>query len=329
MSKTDYYKLLGVDRSAGADEIKKAYRKLAMQYHPDKNPNNKKAEDKFKEITEAYEVLSDDKKRQMYDQFGHGGPQGFAGAGAGGGFSGNPFGSGGFQYGGSGDTEGFHDLFGDIFGDIFQQRGGTGRSSSRKAKGADLRYTLNVTLEEIATGTEKTISFLRQKNGREETTKLSVKVPAGIRQGQRLRLAGEGDVSPNGGVAGDLFVIINIIEHPLFRREEDDAVIDVPVSFVDALLGNSIEIPTLTGKVLLKVPAGTNSGQTFRLKGKGFPTAQHGFGDILVRVHIDTPQNLGAKEKELVQQLAKATGETPQVKVFKEKMAQLMRKRHP
>lgn len=328
MSKADYYKLLGIDRGASADEIKKAYRKLAMQYHPDKNPNNKKAEEKFKEITQAYEVLSDDKKRQMYDQFGHQGPQGFAGAG--GGFSGNPFGTGGFQYGGSGaDTEGFHDLFGDIFGDIFQQRGGTGRSNGRRSKGADLRYTLNISLEEVATGTEKTISFLRQKNGREETTKLSVKVPAGVKHGQRLRLAGEGDVSHQGGSAGDLFVIINVIEHPLFRREDDDAVIDVPVSFVDALLGNSIEIPTLTGKVLLKVPAGTNSGQTFRLKGKGFPTSQHGFGDILVRVHIDTPQNLGSKEKELVQQLAKATGETPQVKAFKEKMAQLMRKRHP
>lgn len=325
MAKKDFYSVLGVSRSASADEIKKAYRKLAMKYHPDKNPGDKKAEEQFKEATEAYETLSDTKKREMYDQFG------FAGAGAGAGFggAGGPgFGGGfgGFQQGFGGNNENFQDIFGDIFGDVFG--GNQGFRQSRKARGADLRYTLNITFEESALGTEKTISFIRQKNGKEDTARLAVKVPAGVKQGQRLKLNGEGDGGPNGGSSGDLYVIINVQDHLLFKREEDDVVVDIPVSYVDAILGSEIEVPTLTGRVALKVPPGSHSGQVFRLKGKGFPkSGGFGSGDMLVRILVDTPNNLNARQKELVQELAKMGEETPQVKEFKLKMSQVLRNR--
>lgn len=326
MAKKDYYATLDVSRSATADEIKKAYRKLAMKYHPDKNPGNKKAEESFKEITEAYEILSDTKKREMYDQFGFAGAgAGYAGAGAGG----NPFGGGGFGGGGfqQGNPEDFQDIFGDIFGDVFGGRGGF-RSGPRKQRGADLRYTLNVTFEESALGGEKTISFLRQRNGKEDSARLAVKVPAGVKQGQRLKLANEGDGGPNGGANGDLYVIINVQEHPLFSREDDDVLVDVPVNYVDAILGSEVEIPTLTGRVALKIPAGTHSGQIFRLKGKGFPkVGGFGSGDMRIRILVDTPNNLTGKQKDLLQELAKSAEETPLVKGFKDKMNQLMRNR--
>jgi molecular chaperone DnaJ len=331
LAKKDYYATLGVSRSAGADEIKKAYRKLAMKYHPDKNPGDKKAEESFKEITEAYEILSDSKKREMYDQFGFAGAgAGYAGAGAGGG-GGNPFGGGfgGFGSGGGfqqGNAEDFQDIFGDIFGDVFGGRGGF--RGARKQRGADLRYTLNVSFEESALGGEKTISFLRQRNGKEDSARLSVKIPAGVKQGQRLKLAGEGDGGPNGGAAGDLYVIINVQDHPLFTREDDDVLIDVPVNYVDAILGSEVEIPTLTGRVALKIPPGTHSGQIFRLKGKGFPkVGGFGAGDMRIRALVDTPANLSGKQKDLLQELAKTAEETPLVKSFKEKMTQLMRNR--
>lgn len=338
MAKKDYYSLLEVSRSASADEIKKSFRKLAMKYHPDKNPGDKKSEEKFKEITEAYDVLSDTKKREMYDQFGFaGGQQGFGGAGAGpgGGFGG--FGQGGFgggQQGGFGGpgAENFQDIFGDIFGDVFgggaRGTGFGGGRQARKQRGADLRYTLSITLEEAAVGIERTVSFMRNRNNKEDTAKLSVKVPAGVNQGQRLKLAGEGDGSPNGGPNGDLFVLVNIQEHPLFKREDADVTVDIPVSFADAILGGSVEVPTLTNPVALKIPAGTHSGQVFRLKGKGFPKlGSFGSGDMLVRVLVDTPHNLTSKQKELIEELAKATGDTPQVKLFKEKVQQMMRSR--
>ncbi|PIS10581.1 MAG: molecular chaperone DnaJ [Bdellovibrio sp. CG10_big_fil_rev_8_21_14_0_10_47_8] len=325
MAKKDFYSLLGVARTATPDDIKKAYRKLAMKFHPDKNPGNKKAEDSFKEVTEAYETLSDPKKREMYDQFGFAGAhQGFAGAGAGagpGGFSG----FGGFgQQGGGGED--FQDVFGDLFGDVFGGR--SGFRQTRKQRGADLRYTLNVSFEESALGTEKTVSFIRQRNGSDETARLAVKVPAGVKQGQRLKLASEGDGGPNGGTNGDLYVIINVQDHSLFKREEDDVVLEVPVSYIDAILGSEAEIPTLTGRIALKIPTGTHSGQIFRLKGKGFPKhGGFGAGDMLIRVLVDTPANLSPRQKELVQELAKASGETPQVQAFKEKIAQLLKGR--
>lgn len=323
MGKKDFYTVLGLARGASPDEIKRAYRKLAMKYHPDKNPNDKKAEELFKEATEAYETLSDPKKREMYDQFGFAGEPRFAGAGA----SGGGPGFGGFgQHQGFGDADSFNDIFGDIFGDVFGGR--AGYRQSRKARGADLRYTLNINLEDSAMGTEKVISFVRQKAGRDDTAKLSVRVPAGVRQGQRLKLSGEGDSPAQGGTPGDLYVIINIQEHPLFKREDDDLLLEAPVSFLDAILGSQIEVPTLTGRVVIKIPPGTHSGQTFRLKGRGFPkSGGFGSGDMLIRILVDTPAELTEKQKDLLNELSKVGGETPMVKAFKEKVAQLYKGR--
>jgi molecular chaperone DnaJ len=320
LSKKDYYSLLNVSRSATADEIKKSYRKLAMQYHPDKNPGNKKAEEKFKEISEAYEVLSDTKKREMYDQFGHAGAQGGFG--------------GGFNGGGQGQGQGqdpFQDIFGDVFSEIFGARGygtgaGTGGPRRRQQKGSDLRYTLNIAFEEAALGAEKVISFVRQRNGKDETAKLSVNVPAGVKDDQRLKLAGEGDSPAGGGAAGDLYVIIKIQEHPLFKRQDEDILMDLPVTYTDAILGTSVEIPTLSGKAVIRIPPGTHTGQTFRLKGKGFPKiGGFGSGDMLVRLMVDTPEKISNRQKELLEELSKGGDETPLVKAFKEKAANIMR----
>lgn len=326
MAKRDYYSVLGVSRSATADEIKKSYRKLAMQYHPDKNPGDKKAEDKFKEISEAYDVLSDEKKRQAYDQFG------FAGPGGAGGFSGGegPFGpggpfGGGFRQGPGAGGDPFQDIFSDMFTDLF---GAKGASAGRKRpqRGADLRYTLSLNLEDCAMGCERMIHFARQSNGKEESRKLNVTVPAGVKDGQRLKLASEGDVV--NGLAGDLYVIVKIQPHPLFERQDADVSLELPVSYVDAILGTSVEIPTLTGKAEIRVPPGTHSGQILRLKGKGFPkVGGFGNGDMLIRVLVDTPESLSAKQRELLEEIAKNSAETPLVKEFREKMASLIRSR--
>jgi molecular chaperone DnaJ len=329
VAKKDFYATLNVSRNATPDEIKKSYRKLAMKYHPDKSPGDKKAEEKFKEMTEAYEVLSDPKKREMYDQFGFAGANpGFGGSGPGqGGFNQGPTGGFGGFGGGFGDrTESFNDIFGDIFGDMFSgPRPGPGRPG-RRQKGADLRYTLNISFEDSALGTEKTISFLRSRSGKEENARLSVKVPAGVNQGQRLKLSGEGDSGSHGGGNGDLYVIVNIQEHPFFKREGDDVILDLPVHFLDAILGSNVEVPTLSNKVSLKIPEGTHSGQVFRLKGRGFPhVGGFGTGDMLVRVLVDTPEQLSARQKELLEELAKSASDTPQVKAFKEKVQNLLR----
>lgn len=323
MSKKDFYQLLGVSRTATQDEIKKAYRKLAMQYHPDKNPNNKKAEEKFKEITEAYETLSDTEKRQSYDQFGH------AGAG------GNPFAGGGFSGGGFGGAKSrggpdpFQDIFGDVFGDIFSQtqRPRSKSSASYQNRGSDLKYTLSVSFEEAAVGCEKLVSFSRQAGAKEEVAKLSVSVPAGVKDGQRLKLSGEGD-KPSSGPAGDLYVIINLQDHLLFRRDEADVILDLPVVYTDAILGKSIEIPTLFGKAEIKIPSGTHSGQNFRLKSKGFPRlGATGSGDMLVRVIVDTPAKTNARQKELLEELSRYNEETPLVKSYNEKLQSILRNR--
>jgi molecular chaperone DnaJ len=328
MSKKDFYSILGVPRTATADEIKKAYRKLAMQHHPDKNPGNKKAEEKFKEITEAYETLSDEQKRKTYDQFGtsdfqgFGSGQGFGGAGGFGGFEGFRQGPGGGSFHGNADQ--FQDIFGDVFGDFF-----SGKARARRpARGADLRYTLNITMEEAAAGCEKVISFVRQKGNANETAKLSVHVPAGVRENQKLKLADEGDAPGSSGQPGDLYVIVQIQAHAFFKREDNDILMDVPVNFTDALLGASIEIPTLTGKSVLKIPPGTSSGQTFRLKSKGFPRlGSFGAGDMLVKVQLVTPGRLTQEEKELVEKLAAKIGEPESVLDYKNKLADFMRTR--
>lgn len=345
-NKRDYYEVLGVRRNSTPDEIKKAFRKLALQFHPDKNPGDKTAEEKFKEISEANDVLSDPEKRKQYDQFGHG----FAAyAGAGGPFSGGagPFGGGpfgGFEDQtfsgfGSAGPESFQDIFGDIFGDAFREvrqkgpRPGGGQQDGprggTRTRGADLRYTLTITLEEAATGCEKTISFVRQRGGREETARLAITIPSGVKSGQRLKLRAEGDAPPSGNQFGDLYVIVNVAEHALFRRVENDVHLELPLGFSDAVNGTIAEIPTLTGKASLKIPPGTPSGQIFRLKGKGFPMVGQGgaaSGDMLVKVLIDVPRDLTDDQKELLKRFAASVRPGPMVKSFQEKVERLRKK---
>jgi molecular chaperone DnaJ len=353
--KADYYELLGVSKSASPEEIKKAYRKLAVQFHPDKNPGDKKAEEKFKEVSEAYEVLTDPKKRQMYDQFGHAG----LGAGGAGGFEG----AGGFGGGAS-----MNDIFGDIFGDLFGAAGASGgrgrgrRSKSSGTPGADLRTQIDITFEEAAFGTEKVITVprsvscetcsgsgakagskpetCRQCQGQGEVyfqqgfftvsqtcgacqgrgtvikdpcgtcrgsgrtkkrSQIAVKIPAGVDTGQRLKLSGEGEAGENGGPSGDLYVVLNILKHEFFTRDEADVICEVPLTFTQAALGAEIEVPTIEGKVSLTIPAGTQSHRVFRLKGKGLAKlGSYGRGDQLVRVVLETPSQLSAEQKDLL-----------------------------
>lgn len=348
-NKRDYYEVLGVKRNATPDELKKAFRKLAIQFHPDKNQGDKKSEERFKEANEAFDTLSDPQKRQQYDQFGHG-FAGFSGAGApgsGGPFrGGNPFGGGGFggfedqtfSGFGSNGPESFQDIFGDIFGEAF--RGGASARGPRpgadagprggtKTRGADLRYTITITFEEAATGCEKTISFVRQRSGREETAKLAITIPSGVKPGQRLKLRAEGDAPPAGSQMGDLYVIVNVAEHSLFKRVENDVHLELPLNFVDAVNGFVVEIPTLTGKASLRIPAGTPSGQIFRLKGKGFPAVGQGgaaMGDMLVKVLIDVPRDLNDDQRELLKKFTASVRPGPMVKSFQDKADRLKKK---
>jgi molecular chaperone DnaJ len=326
MSKKDFYQTLGVTRNSTEDEIKKAYRKLAMQYHPDKNPGNKKAEDKFKEISSAYDVLSDPQKKRNYDQFGSADGNPFAGQGQDSDF--NPFGRRQNI-----NPESFSDIFGDLFGgggqgNPFESGGFGARTRSRQPqRGADLRYTMTITLEESSSGCDKVIVFVRQKNSKEENARLSVTVPPGVKEGQRLKLSGEGD-APSGGIAGDLYVIINLQQHALFKREEFDVILDLPIAYTDAMLGLEIEIPTLTGKSQIKIPAGTSTGQVLRLKNKGFPKlGSSGHGDMLVRVIVDIPNNLSSQQKKIIEDLQSMKNETPLVKAYNEKLATLLKNR--
>lgn len=356
MSKRDYYEVLGVSKSASKDEIKKAYRKLAMQYHPDRNPDNKEAEAKFREASEAAEVLLSEEKKARYDQFGHAGVNGGAG-----GFGGG-FGQGGF----SGDFGDLGDIFGDIFGDILgggrrrRGPGGMGRP------GGDLQVQLDVTFKEAAFGVEKEITVTKYVecgtchgsggkegskphtcdmcNGHGEVRRqqgfftvattcpkchgsgqtigdpcgschgqgrvrknvnLAVKVPAGIDAGQRLKLSREGDQGQNGGPAGDLYVVIDIKPHEIFERDGFDVYCNVPISFSQAALGADIEVPTLEGKVSVKVPAGTQSGKKMRLKGKGIQRlGGYGHGDQILAIHVETPTKLTGEQRALFEKLA-------------------------
>jgi molecular chaperone DnaJ len=345
MSKRDYYEVLGVNRDAGDDEIKKAYRKLAMKHHPDRNPDNKDAEEKFKEAKEAYEMLSDPQKKAAYDRYGHAGVDPSMGAGPG---------AQGF--------DGFSDAFGDIFGDLFGSGGRGGRSNVYR--GADLRYNLEITLEEAARGAEKTIRiptaeecgtchgsgakpgtqpkpcptcnghgqvrvqqgfFSIQQTcpkchgsgkiipepcrdcggaGRVKKQKtLEVKIPAGIDDGMRLRHAGHGEPGVNGGPPGDLYVEIHIRKHAVFERDHDDLHCEMPISISTAALGGEIEIPTLEGMARLKIPAETQSGKVFRLRGKGIKNVRsHAHGDLMCHVVVETPVNLTERQRELLRE---------------------------
>ncbi len=323
MAKRDYYEVLGVKKSATEEEIKKAYRKLAMKLHPDRNPGNKQAEERFKEINEAYAVLSDKAKRQQYDQFG---PSGFSqrysqedifrGFDIGDllkdlGFSFGRAGGGGrrgrTQYGG------FEDLFGGFgkgqsggaqsgdFRDIFSG-GGYQDQSPFNQKGQDIESELDLSFEEAARGTEKKVRF-SQGNRIEE---VSVKVPAGIESGKKLRLAGKGRERAGGGQAGDLYLKVNVAEHPVFKREGNDILVDKEIKISEAILGTSIEVPTLEGNKQIKVTPGTQSHSRIRLKGFGLPRLREGGkGDQLVRILIKYPRNLTEKQKKLIEELKK------------------------
>ncbi|QNM96057.1 molecular chaperone DnaJ [Chitinimonas koreensis] len=346
MAKKDFYEILGVNRDASDEDIKKSYRKLAMKYHPDRNPDSKDAEEKFKEAKEAYEILSDGQKRAAYDQYGHAGVDPQAGMGAGG------FGGGGFA-----------DAFGDIFGDIFGGGGGRG-GRSNVYRGSDLRYNLEVSLEEAARGTETKIKipthdecetchgtgakpgtqaktcgtcgghgqvrvqqgfFSLQQTcptchgtgkvipdpcrtchgaGRVKTHKtLNVKIPAGVDEGDRIRLSGEGEPGVNGGPPGDLYVVIHLKAHSVFERDGSDLHCEMPISFATAALGGEIEIPTLDGAVKLKIPAETQTGAVFRLRGKGIKGVRSAVtGDLMCHVVVETPVKLTDRQRELLRE---------------------------
>ena len=350
MEKRDYYEVLGVDRSADAKEIKKAYRRVAMKFHPDRNPDDPDADEKFKEATEAYDVLADQEKRTAYDQFGHAGVDPSMG------------GAGGFG-GGS-----FSDIFGDVFGDIF---GGGGRGRGGPQRGSDLRYTLEISLEDAVKGTtveirvptlatcdscdgsgakkgsspttcgtcggagqvrmqqgffqvQQTCPTCRGRGksisdpctscrgqGRVEKSKtLSVKVPPGVDTGDRIRLSGEGEAGPEGGPPGDLFVQMSVKQHAIFERDGKHLYCEVPITFVDAALGGELEVPTLDGRVKLKIPPETQTGKLFRLRGKGVKPVRGGsLGDLLCRAVVETPVNLNKRQKELLQEFQQSLGE--------------------
>jgi molecular chaperone DnaJ len=370
MAKRDFYETLGVAKNASEDEIKKSYRKLAMKYHPDRNPDSKESEEKFKEVKEAYEMLTNPEKREAYDRYGHAGVD--PNMGGGGGFG-----------GGAG---GFGDAFGDIFGDIFG--GGRGRSQGPQVyRGADLRYNLEITLEQAAHGFDTTIRVpswdkcdtchgsgakpgtspvtcstcaghgqVRMQQGffsiqqtcpkchgtgkiipepcaacagqgrikRNKT--LEVKIPVGIDNGMRIRSSGNGEPGTNGGPSGDLYVEIHIKPHSVFQREGDDLHCEMPISFAKAALGGDIEVPTLSGKVSFTIPEGTQSGKTFRLKGKGIKGVRSGFaGDLFCHVAVETPVKLTEKQKDMLRDFEKLTTEggakhSPQSKTWRDKV---------
>lgn len=349
MSKDDYYQTLGVARNASEDEIKKSYRRLAMKLHPDRNPGDKTAEEQFKHVKEAYEVLSDSRKRAAYDQFGHAGVDGNAGGGG---------------FGGFGGASNFSDVFGDMFGDIF----GGGRQHAGPARGNDLLYSLDVSLEDAVFGktAEITMSTLvacedchgsgakkgtspvtcsdcgghgqvRMQHGfftvqqtcptcqgkgrmikdpcgvchgrgrRKHQKKLSVKIPKGVDTGDRIRLAGEGEAGESGAASGDLYIQISVKSHPLFERDGKNLYTEAPISFVMAALGGELEVPALNGRVKLKIPSETQTGKVFRVKGMGVPSVRGGDqGDLMVKVTVETPVNLTAKQKEWLTQFDKS-----------------------
>jgi curved DNA-binding protein len=302
MEYVDYYKTLGVDRNASAKDIRKAYRKLARQYHPDVNPGSKQAEEKFKQINEAYQVLSDEQKRRKYDQLGSSYQQWQRTGGQPGGFDWSNWSSrgqpGGFRVeyadaGGEGDP--FSDFFRNIFGGM--GRGERPRSTRRAVKGQDLEVTAQVTLEEAFAGTTRAVQ-LGQRS-------LTVKIPAGAQTGTRVRLKGQGEPGYAGGQPGDLYVIVSVADHPLFRREDDDLHMDLKIPLYTAVLGGNVQVRTLEGEVTLAIQPATQSGQTIRLRSKGMPRLrQPGVrGDLFAHILIQVPANLSAQEKALFEDL--------------------------
>ncbi len=292
--KRDYYEVLGVSKNASDDEIKKAYRKLAVKYHPDKNPGNKEAEAKFKEINEAHDVLSDKQKRARYDQFGH---AGVGGAGFGGGASGNPFGQGGaFNF--NGQTFNFDFGGGSAFDDILGSLFGFG-GARRPRRGADYQTSVTLTFEEAIFGTTKIVNF--------ENGELKVKIPAGIDDGMSIRLRGKGGPAPEGGTeAGDLYVRVKVKPHKSLTREGAIILSEQKIDMVDAALGCEIEVLTVDGPITMKVPAGTQSGTPFKLSGHGVPFRADGDrGPHIVTVVVETPKNLSKKQKEILEEFKK------------------------
>ncbi|KAB2644377.1 MAG: molecular chaperone DnaJ [Verrucomicrobia bacterium] len=378
MAKEDFYTLLGVDKNVSAEDLKKAYRKKAIQYHPDKNAGNKEAEEMFKKVAEAYEILQDPDKKAAYDRYGHAAFQG-------------PGGGGGGARGGGG-----HDPF-DIFRDVFNQGGGGGGGGifdemfgggggggrENGADGADLRYDLEISLEDAARGIDKDISFkklcecehcdgsgaepgskkttcptckgagqIRRSGGiivftqtcptcggsgkkiekactscrgegrTPKTSKIHLRIPAGVETGSRLRSSGNGESGSGGGSSGDLYVVISVRDHELFERQGDDLFCEIPIKFTLATMGGSIELPTLFGKATLKIPAATQSGTTFRLREKGMPNLRGGKqGDQLVKVQVEVPTVLNAEQRKLLEEFAKISGDAsePTSKGFFEK----------
>jgi len=290
----DYYQILGVPRDADKSDIKKAYRKLARKYHPDVN-SEASAEEKFKQVNEAYEVLKDSDKRQAYDRFGadwkHG--QQFDGGGFGGGYSGGGFSGGDFS-----------DFFESIFGSDFQQGRGSpfqrGRQGPRAHRGADQQLKLDITLEEAFNGGAKTIQFTKS-SGSPEMKKLKITIPQGVSSGQKIRLAKQGQASPNGGEAGDLYLEMNILPHRLFRLEDRDVILRLPITPWEAAEGATLKVPTLSGSVELKIKPGIQSGQKMRLKGKGMPGAKR--GDQFVEIMIQTPPADSSADKQFYQDM--------------------------
>jgi DnaJ-class molecular chaperone len=302
MSKKDYYAVLGVPRSAKAEEIKKAYRKLARQHHPDVNPGDKAAEERFKDISEAFDILSDEKKRGIYDRYGFYSdqvpPQG-AEAGAGVGFDFSRFDSGNFQ-----------DVFSEIFSNL---RGRTSQAYTQAARGADIEQAMEISFDEAMRGL--TLNIEVPRNGGRE--KISVKIPAGVDTGSRIRIAGKGEAGSFGGPAGDLFIITNVSSHPYFKRKGDNIYCTIPVTVPEAALGAKIEVPTIDGKARLKIPPGTQSGQQFRLRERGVQSLRGGGvrGDQYVEVKITLPKVISEETKELLQQYAAKNPENPRAEM--------------
>lgn len=312
----DYYKILGVSKSASQDEIKKAYRKLARKYHPDANTDNPQAEEKFKEIGEAYEVLKNPEKRKKYDQLGANWKQ-YQNAGWPGGGQGAhtyDFGGQGFNFGdmGGGFSDFFEMFFGSRADDFRSGFSGGRRARTAQSKGQDLQSDINITLREAYFGTQRSIRLQKDQKART----VNVKIPSGIKDGGKIRVAGEGG-SGHGGASGDLYLVVNISKHPFFTRKGDNLYCEVPVTIKEALYGAKIDVPTFDGKVLVKLPPKTQSGKTLRLKGKGMPRLKGpGNGDLYAKVKIMLPENLTKEQKKYLDSFAESYSENPRSRVI-------------